>query len=352
MSAKLPKWLWIGGGILAALLLFMCVVFLVFSRTLSLGGAAATEEPYPGSDISRQAQTTDGLFAGEQAPGFGGGGEAFGAVDAAVPEAPAFAPTESSVTVANAGGQPGQPIQRLIIRNGSVSVSVANTYDARNQIIGLINQMEAQGAFLVSVNESGGGGDISPYISMQIRVPAAQFSATMGAIAKLAAEGTTPQRNETAQDVTAEYVDVKARVESMELARTRLQQIMAEAQNTTDLLQAEAQLTQREAEIEALKGQMQYLEQSAALSSITVSLSPYILSQPVDTTWQPGETVRRAFDDLLDSLRGFADFLIYFAVAALPWLIVAGLVIYGIVRFIIGLFRRNQRKQAAAQQEE
>src|SRR5258705_2754843 len=110
---------------------------------------------------------------------------------------------------------------------------------------------------------------------------------------------------------------------------------MAEAQNTNDLLIAEQQLAQREAEINSLKGQMQYLEQTAALSSITVSLQPYILSQPVDTSWQPGETLRRAFDDLIDRMRDFADFLIYFAVAVLPFLLILVLTIFAIVLILI-----------------
>lgn len=339
MSKRLRNWLLIGGGVFVGLIVILFLIYMIMGRS---NGVLA---PAVGNADSRQAQILN--FAGQpelaQAPGFGGG-----AASDAVGAVPAEAQPASGTTNAGVTDQ----TQRLIVRNGSVTVSVANTYDARNQILGLVNQMTPQGAFIVSVNESGGGGDVSPYITMVIRVPEAQFNATMDAVAKLAAQGTTPQRSETAQDVTAEYVDVKARLDSMELARTRLQQIMSEAQNTTDLLQAETLLTQREADIEALKGRMQYLEQSASLSEITVSLAPYILSQPVDTSWKPGETLRRAFDDLLDSLRGFADFLIYFAVAVLPWLLLAGLIIYGVVRFIGRRVRRNQIQQAVSTQQQ
>src|SRR6185436_2314317 len=99
-----------------------------------------------------------------------------------------------------------------------------------------------------------------------------------------------------------------------------------------DLLQAEQQLTQREAEIESIKGQMQYFSQSAQLSSITVELAPSILSQPVDNRWRPAETVRRSFDTFLSSLRGFADFAIFFSIAMLPWLLLAGAVVFVVLR--------------------
>ena len=72
----------------------------------------------------------------------------------------------------------------------------------------------------------------------------------------------------------------------------RLLEIMENAQTTEELLQAEYQLTQREAEIESIKGRMQYLSESARLSSISISLQPYILSQPVDSTWRPAESSR------------------------------------------------------------
>jgi hypothetical protein len=138
----------------------------------------------------------------------------------------------------------------------------------------------------------------------------------------------------------------------MEAARDRLKEIMSEAQNTNDLLLAEQQLTQREAEIEALKGRMQYLEQSAALSSINITLQPYVLSQPVDSSWRPAETVREAFDALLRSLRGFGDFLIIFVIAVAPWLLIAGLIIYGIYRFIRGRVLRSRARNAPAGSEE
>jgi Flp pilus assembly protein TadB len=153
--------------------------------------------------------------------------------------------------------------------------------------------------------------------------------------------------NESADDVTEEYVDLEARLESLEAARQRLLEIMEEARNTEDLLQAEQQLTQREAEIESIKGRMQYLEQSARLSSIWIELQPYILSQPVGEQWRPAETARRAVDTLADGLRGFGDFLIFFAIAVLPWLVAIGLVFLLLVVLIRWRVRVRRARHAA-----
>ena len=237
--------------------------------------------------------------------------------------------------------------ERLIIRTGNISMAVEDTLAAQATIEDMVEAMAAEGAFVVSAEEHGGVEGSKPYITMSIRIPADRFAATMDRLAELAVN--VNSRNESAQDVTEEYVDLEARLESLEAARQRLLEIMEEARNTKDLLEAEQQLTQREAEIESIKGRMQYLEQSARLSSIWIELQPYILSQPVGDEWRPAETGRRAIDTLLDGLRGFGDFAIFFAIAILPWLLVIGMVIFLIVALIRWRARVRRKKEAKAE---
>jgi len=259
-------------------------------------------------------------------------------------EVPAMEPAPD-VAVSGDTGAAQQPVEHLIIRNGNITVDVEDTIAARKSIEDMVAGMVGDGAFVVSVNERGGSSASDPYIDMSIRVPASHFDDVMDQIAGMAAKGTTPTQSQSAEDVTNQYVDLDARLETLEAARQRLLEIVSEAQDAEDLLYAEQQLTQREAEIASIKGQMQYLSQSAALSSISISLQPYILSQPVDSRWRPAETVRRAWEDLLESLRDFGDFAITFVIAVLPWLVAAGLVIYGIVWFVVSRVRKAREKQ-------
>jgi hypothetical protein len=161
--------------------------------------------------------------------------------------------------------------ERLIIRTGNISMVVEDTRAAQTTIEGMVEGMAGEGAFVVSSDEVGGTEGNQPYITMSIRVPATRFDQVMDRLAELAVN--VPSRNEASQDVTEEYVDLEARLESLEAARQRLLEIMQEARVTKDLLEAEQQLTQREAEIESLKGRMQYLEQSARLSSYSPTSS-------------------------------------------------------------------------------
>ncbi len=254
-----------------------------------------------------------------------------------VVEAPAAEPAYDTPSLVYAA-------ERLIIRTGNISMAVEDTRAAQATIEAMVEGMASEGAFVVSANEYGGTEENQPYVSMTIRIPAARFDATMDRLADMAV--IVNSSNESADDVTEEYVDLEARLESMETARQRLLEIMEEARNTEDLLQAEQQLTQREAEIESIKGRMQYLEQSARLSSIFIELQPYLLSQPVSDEWRPAETARRAVTALVDGLKGFGDFAIFFAIAILPWLAVIAVVIFVIVILVRWRARVRRAKRA------
>lgn len=326
MSPRLKNVLMIGGIALAAVV--VCGVAIVLVLGPVAGSRLNRAASYPEYDYVESAEgyPEPAMEAPAEESGYGGGAE--------------IQATYVAVT------QGEQPIERLIIRNGYISMTVQDTVAAHDQIVQRVEAMAGEGAFVVSSNQYESSPGASPYINLSIRVPAERFDETMEWLKSLAVQGTNPTVNETAQDVTEEYVDIDARVRSLEAARDRLLELMQGAETTEDLLMAEQQLTQREAEIESLKGRMRYLAESARLSMISIDLQPYILSQPVDTRWRPAETFRRAIEALVEGGRDFGDFLIYFAIAVLPWLLLLALVIYGIVRFIMWRVRVGQRTRA------
>ncbi len=230
--------------------------------------------------------------------------------------------------------------EHLIVRNGSLNLVVTDTRRIRDAIQDLVTGMEGEGAYVVSSSELNSGpvsgqGDIQPVIQMALRVPAGRFEGVMDALAAMALR--VDGRSESAQDVTAEYVDLQAQLEQLQAARQRLLEIMKSAQNTDDLLQAEGLLTQRETQIASIQGRMKYLQETAQLSSIQVVLTPSVLSQPIQPGgWSPAETARQALGRLVGRFQAFSDWLINFAIATLPWLLAAGLLIFGLLRLAVG----------------
>ncbi len=247
-----------------------------------------------------------------------------------------------------------ESIQRLIVREADIAITVEDTRAARDVIQAMVKDLSRQGAYVVSSVEGGGSETRDPTIYMTIRVPVDQYDEAMFSIANLAIFVTA--RTETSQDVTEEFADTQARLESMEAARDRLLEIMAGAETTEDLLDIEQQLTQREAEIEGLKGRLQYLSQTAQFSKITITISPFFPTStpyptptptptPTPVRWQPGVTAKDAFDGLVDNLQSFIDFLIAFGIGVLPWLLIAGSIVFGGYWIAVRMLRGPVKKE-------
>jgi len=329
----------IAGGILLAVVLTLAIGFGIYISSGRSGGAIASREvPIPMLGIP--TPTPQPL-----PPPVEDGGQVGGTNLYSYYRVPAFGPDRRFAPHRSEDWGLQQPVERLIIRNGSITMVVEDTRAAQQSIEEMVAEMADEGAYVVTSEEQGGLEGSSPHISINIRVPATRFDEVMDRLAGLAVEVTA--RSESGQDVTEEYVDLEARLESLEAARQRLLEIMQSTKTTRELLEAEEQLTQREANIESIKGQMQYLTQSAQLAAIWIELQPYPLSQPVGARWRPAESVRRAFETLVDSARSLGDFLIFFAIAILPWAVMAGLVAYGIVRFVLWRIRVSRKRRAA-----
>lgn len=74
------------------------------------------------------------------------------------------------------------------------------------------------------------------------------------------------------QDVTLTVRDLDARIQALEVSIARLADLMGAATSTGDLLEAEAALTERQAELDSLQSQRTYLGEQVALATIRLSL--------------------------------------------------------------------------------
>jgi hypothetical protein len=89
------------------------------------------------------------------------------------------------------------------------------------------------------------------------------------------------------------------------------------------------------------KGQIQYYEQSSALSSISVELVPNASVQPLTIAgWEPGGVAKEALQALISGLKGVANVAIWAVLYALPMLVV----VFGPLVVIILAVRRFRKR--------
>jgi arginyl-tRNA--protein-N-Asp/Glu arginylyltransferase len=188
--------------------------------------------------------------------------------------------------------------------------------------------------------------------TITIRVPADHFQEALQRLRGMARK--VEGESLSGQDVTDQYVDLKARLRALRATEEELLALLREVresegnaeQKAQAILSIYDQLTTVRSQIEQIQGQMQYLEQMSAMATITVELRPYEpkVEQPVvDEGFRPSRTLRAAARALVSVLQWLYQALIWFVVVLLPLLLLLGLPVGWIVFVIVWRQRRRKR---------
>jgi hypothetical protein len=258
----------------------------------------------------------------------------YGAGGGGAPLAPDSVPMESPVVMQSFDASKSDEYsanltaarERLVIQNVDLSVVVT---DPKLKLEAVIALAERMGGFVVSSNlyqtQSPRGNKV-PEGSITIRVPAEKLDEALNEIKADAVE--IQSENRSGQDVTDQYTDLQSRLKNYEAAERELTELMKNAQKSEDVVAIFQQLAYYREQIEVTKGQMQYFEQAAALSAISMRLVAEESVQPLEVAgWKPQGVARDAIQNLIYFLQDFVDALISFF---LYWLWVL-LVIFGII---------------------
>ncbi len=232
------------------------------------------------------------------------------------------------------------PEESMIIYTGDISIVVADTEAAAADIEALATGM---GGRVVSSSfyQSGQGAFAG---SITIRVPVARFDEAMNRIQEMAVEVRRADRS--SEDVTEEYVDLQARLGNLEATADRVRSFLDEAQTVEEALAVNQELSRLEEEIEAYQGRIQFLENRADFSTITVGLTPDELAQPIEVGgWRLGGAAREAVEALLGALQGVARLLVWIVIFLLPLALIILLPLAIIIRLVLRrMGRRSQRE--------
>lgn len=158
-----------------------------------------------------------------------------------------------------------------------------------------------------------------PYAELTVRVPAARLGVLRDLVDDV---GEVSSMNIEREDVATRVADVEARIDSLETSIRRLRAIIDESSTTRDLLDAEAQLTQRQADLEALQAQRRVLRDRTGLATMHVSLHPTEGAKSVE----PGG-FRGGLTTGWNALVATTNAIVTAAGFVTPWLVPLGLLI-------------------------
>ena len=178
-----------------------------------------------------------------------------------------------------------------------------------------------------------------------VRVPVGNYDAFLVGAGGL---GVLEERDETARDVTAEFVDTEARLASRRTLEERLLELLAERPGELkDVLDLERELARVRGEVEAAEGRLRYLSNQTAFSTVTVRVRQernYV--PPARPAF--GARLSAAFADGWEGVLSFARGAALAAARVAPFLLTvvlpAGFIVWLIAR------RRKRRRTADSAQ--
>jgi len=221
-----------------------------------------------------------------------------------------------------------------IIRDGQIAVTIDDgSFKTKAGAVAHIAAVNG-GSILSSSTEGGDSG------SFTVRVPAANFDKAMVQLSQL---GTVDSSASQGQDVTAQFVDLKAHMKIYLSRRKVLFGLMGKATTIGQSLTLQNQLDQVQLKIDQITGQLNYINKQVAESTIKVDLHEpgAAVAQSTDSVDNPslGHAWDRAVQGVLNVMAATLIGLGYL----IPLLIIAG-----IVFVIVRLVRRRRIAAEAA----
>ena len=215
-----------------------------------------------------------------------------------------------------------------IIRDGQIAVTIDDgTFKAKAGSVAHIAAVNG-GSILSSSTEGGDSG------SFTIRVPAANFDKAMVQLSQL---GTVDSSASQGQDVTAQYVDLKAHMKIYLSRRKVLFGLMDKATTIGQSLALQNQLDQVQLKIDQITGQINYINKQVAESTIKVDLHEpgAAVADSPDAIDNP--SLGRAWDRAVQGILNVLAVTLIGLGYLLPLLIVAGIVL-----LVVRLVRRRR----------
>ena len=290
------------------------LLLLVWAATRFPGGGSG---PVAGRGVSGPSP--------QAARGAPAAGEGADAGEAGSPQAQA----DPAATGAAAGEQVGelQPSTgrpavdasgRLLIRTGRLDLVVPDVEAAYREAQSIAVR---HGGFVESARLDGAGAVQTA--ALTLRVPDQRLEPAMDELAGLARLGSVAGRSIDAQDISQQYVDARARVETLRAQEARLRELASRSASLDDLLRVEQELWRVRGEIEQLEGQIRFWDRAVQLATVEVVLQG-AAPRPAEPSGNLWERAGYAFLQSLHRLGIVGQDAVVLAASLLPYLAVPG----------------------------
>ena len=222
--------------------------------------------------------------------------------------------------------------EKKIIRTAGMTIKTQRYDEA---LASLESACLGQGGWIESTNENTNSYSGLRTAYLTLRVPQETLDSFLEGTEGL---GRVTSRNESAQDVTASYQDTQTRLNTQLALMERLQALITESADLSDLLALESQIADTQYQIDTLQTSLNRTDRQVSYSTVSITLQEEKAPELTDTSVSFGDRLVSAVQLGLESLVGFLGDVVVFLVAALPFM---GIVV--VVVIAIKLIKRRKK---------
>lgn len=219
----------------------------------------------------------------------------------------------------------GYDTSRKLVYNSNISLESKKFDEDVAKIKELVSE---KGGYLESNSTYGNAEYGGRSASMLARIPADKYQEFMSSAGDV---GALTSKSENVEDITSSYVDVQARLKSLNTKLERLQELEAQADNLTDLLEIEDRINDVQYQIESYTAQKKTYDDKIDYSTVTIDINEVVTYSEVkaDNAWN---RFKEAFGDSFAGFVAFLQGLVIAIIYMLPYIIIIALVLFIIIK--------------------
>lgn len=216
---------------------------------------------------------------------------------------------------------------RKIIKNGVLSVQVGSVDTAFAEMGKVAVEMGGMVADS-HVDQVVGG---TKQGTLTVKVAVGRFDEALARLKTLAAVVVSEDVSGT--DVTAQVIDLQARINNERAAEATLQSLFDRAVKISDVIEITDKLAAVRSDIESLEGQMRYLNSQTDMASITVFMTEDV-QVAADKGFRPLQTLKASLVLLIGFFGDITQGLIQALIVGIPVLLIDGAILWILYRVV------------------
>lgn len=252
----------------------------------------------------------------------------------------------SAASIAHRNEATGESFKKLI-KNGEIAIEVKDVDEAYAAVMEILDELGGE-EFSKSYNAT----DNYKRIRLVLKIPPENLDAFQEKLAQLVGSGKIKSTEIRSEDITSQYYDLQARLDSYKASRDQLRELLKKASNVEETLKIHAEITRLQADIDSMEGQIRMWDKLVSMATITLYIDEE--TDPMRRTTTIGfrfssaadvwRTMKNGFVRVVNSLYSILVWMLVIIVSISPVIAIAAVVFF-VVRY---LRKRKKKKKETA----